>query len=314
MILSTLKRLRETLHIPRKFRILVMPEGSSSMKQFSFRLKHLTFGALGGSVFIMMVVYLTAYFLGTYVAERKISGVMQEQYALKNQVSSLGDKLTSLKDKLADLSHSDNLLRQGLGLPNLSNDTREAGVGGVAPVDHKGTDADSLADEVAELEREISLQKQSFSEIQTGLKHQNDVVAHTPSIRPIHDGFIGSGFGRRHDPFTGQLKEHEGLDFNAPMGTPIFATAPGIVRIAKFLTQYGNVIVIDHLYGYQTVYGHCSGFAVRVGETVKRGDIIGYVGMTGRATGPHVHYEVRMHTRPVDPMDFLFDTYAEQKH
>ncbi len=283
------------------------------MKQFTLRFKHLTFGAVGGSIFFVMVIALTAYLVGTFVAEKRISTVMAEQHVLKSQVITLGQRLSLMKDKIADLSRSDNLLRQGLGLPTVTNDARQGGVGGVVAPEAKGTDADSLAQEVAELEREIAVQKESFGEIQTGLARQQAVVDHTPSIRPIMGGYIGSSFGMRRDPFTGQVKSHEGLDINASIGTPIMATAPGIVKVAKYLTQYGNIIVVDHLYGYQTVYAHCSSLSVRVGDSVKRGEIIGYVGMTGRASGPHVHYEVRMHTRPVDPMDFLFDTFAEAK-
>ncbi|MDK9701266.1 MAG: peptidoglycan DD-metalloendopeptidase family protein [bacterium] len=301
--------------IPKRFRIMVMPEGSAHMKQFTFRMKHLALGAIGGSIFFALVIALSAYLLGTWVAERRIASVMQEQHQLQSQVVTLSQRLSNLKQKLTDLAHTDNLLRQGLGLPIVNEEARSAGVGGVVSSEKNGNDpnADALAEDIAELEREIALQKESFTEIQVGIQHQAEIVTHTPSIRPISGGYIGSGYGYRNDPFTGKRKEHEGLDINAPIGTPIYATAPGVVKVARYLTAYGNVLVIDHIYGYQTVYAHMNNFAARVGDKVKRGDIIGYVGRTGRASGPHVHYEVRLHTRPIDPMDFLFDTFAEAK-
>lgn len=126
----------------------------------------------------------------------------------------------------------------------------------------------------------------------------------TPSIWPIH-GWLSAGFGMRPDPFSGQADFHPGLDISAEKGTPIHATAAGTVKLAAPSGDYGNLVVVDHGFGLVTRYGHMSKFAVWQGQQVKRGDIIGYVGATGRATGPHLHYEVLVGGKLMNPLQLL---------
>ena len=126
----------------------------------------------------------------------------------------------------------------------------------------------------------------------------------TPTIWPLV-GRIGSHFGGRLDPFTGDADTHLGIDISAPRGAPIKATADGIVHFARRASEYGNLIVLEHPNGFTTRYGHLSAFKVTEDQTVRKGDVIGYVGMTGRATAPHLHYEVRLNDRPVNPRPYL---------
>ena len=126
----------------------------------------------------------------------------------------------------------------------------------------------------------------------------------TPSIWPVH-GWLSAGYGMRADPFNGGRDFHPGLDISADKGTPIFATAAGKVELAAPSGDYGNLVVVDHGYGLVTRYGHLSKFAVWQGRDVKRGDIIGYVGSTGRATGPHLHYEVLANGKLMNPLQLL---------
>jgi len=126
----------------------------------------------------------------------------------------------------------------------------------------------------------------------------------TPTIWPLV-GRIGSHFGGRLDPFTGDADTHLGIDISAPRGAPIKATADGIVHFARRASEYGNLVVLEHPNGFTTRYGHLSAFKVTEDQTVRKGDIIGYVGMTGRATAPHLHYEVRLNDRPVNPRPYL---------
>jgi murein DD-endopeptidase MepM/ murein hydrolase activator NlpD len=126
----------------------------------------------------------------------------------------------------------------------------------------------------------------------------------TPSIWPIH-GWLSAGYGMRRDPFTGGRDFHPGLDISADKGTPIFATAAGRVELAARTGDYGNLVVVDHGYGLVTRYGHLSKFAVWPGRKVKRGDVLGYVGSTGRATGPHLHYEVLSDGKLINPLQLL---------
>jgi len=147
-------------------------------------------------------------------------------------------------------------------------------------------------------------QSASFQEINSYLNKQRSILAATPSIWPIK-GWITSGFGKRASPLTGEPGRHYGVDIANEVGSPIRATADGLVVYAGWETGYGRVVVIEHGYGFSTRYGHCSVIDVKVGDTVKRGQVISYVGSTGRSTGSHLHYEVRIHGVPVDPEKYL---------
>lgn len=125
-----------------------------------------------------------------------------------------------------------------------------------------------------------------------------------PSIWPV-EGKVTSSFGEREDPFNGEGAFHAGVDISAGFGEPIHATADGIVEFADRTSGYGREVIIDHGHGVKTVYGHMSGFAITAGDEVRRGQVIGYIGMSGRSTGPHVHYEVRIQNVPVNPHKYL---------
>jgi murein DD-endopeptidase MepM/ murein hydrolase activator NlpD len=126
----------------------------------------------------------------------------------------------------------------------------------------------------------------------------------TPTIWPAL-GWLSDGFGRRTDPFTGEMATHLGLDISGDKGQPIFATADGVVRWASWNGDFGNLVVLSHEFGLTTRYAHLSKVGVKAGQTVKRGDIVGYMGSTGRSSGPHLHYEVWAHDRPVNPLRLL---------
>ncbi len=132
-------------------------------------------------------------------------------------------------------------------------------------------------------------------------------MADAPSLWPVV-GPITSSFGERQDPFNGEGAFHSGIDISTSFGQPVHATADGVVLTAGLASGYGREILIDHGHGIETLYGHLSGFAVSSGEEVKRGQIIGYVGTSGRSTGPHLHYEVRIRNTPVNPHKYLRET------
>ena len=136
------------------------------------------------------------------------------------------------------------------------------------------------------------------------------VLADAPSLWPV-DGRVGSGFGERQDPINGEGAFHSGIDIDAPWGTPVRAAGDGVVIATDQGAGYGREITIDHGHDLTTIYGHLSSIAIVPGEHVTRGQIIGYVGQTGRATGPHLHYEVRVHNVPVNPHKYLRDTYQQ---
>jgi murein DD-endopeptidase MepM/ murein hydrolase activator NlpD len=140
--------------------------------------------------------------------------------------------------------------------------------------------------------------------VRSDVDRWNALAAATPSIWPAH-GWLSSATGVRTDPFTGGTDFHPGLDISADRGAPVYATADGKVTLAERSGAYGNLVVIDHRYGIESRYGHLSAFRVQPGQELKRGDLIGLVGSTGRATGPHLHYEVRVNGQILNPLRFL---------
>jgi murein DD-endopeptidase MepM/ murein hydrolase activator NlpD len=141
--------------------------------------------------------------------------------------------------------------------------------------------------------------------VRKGVENRQALAAATPSVWPLVSGWLTSSFGSRADPISGEPEVHAGLDISADRGTPVHATADGVVQSAGYNGGYGNSILIDHGFGISTRYGHLSGYAISVGQTVKKNQVIGYVGSTGHANGPHLHYEILMNGEPVNPLRLL---------
>jgi murein DD-endopeptidase MepM/ murein hydrolase activator NlpD len=157
----------------------------------------------------------------------------------------------------------------------------------------------------------MAAQQKSFDELEGLVKNKEELLAHTPAIQPVANkdlNRIASGFGSRIDPVYKTVKFHYGLDFSAPQGTPIYATADGTATTAGNAGNgYGNYVVLNHGYGYETLYGHMVRVKVSSGQAVKRGEIIGWVGSTGKSTGPHCHYEVHKNGEKIDPIYFFYN-------
>lgn len=163
----------------------------------------------------------------------------------------------------------------------------------------------------------MAYQEKSFNQITHFIKNKEDLLASTPAIQPVSNEDlkrVASGFGYRIDPVYKTVKYHAGLDFSAPQGTPVYATANGVVQVAGNLGNgYGNHVVIHHGYGYETLYGHMFRVKTRPGARVKRGEIIGWVGSTGKSTAPHCHYEVHKNGRPIDPVYFFYNDLSPEQ-
>ena len=164
---------------------------------------------------------------------------------------------------------------------------------------------------IDQLERRIKLLVESKEDIDSKIKKDKHKLKHTPSIRPIRGGRVTDFFGMRLDPFIEKIKMHHGLDIAAQVGTPVYASAAGVVRLVKNIYRrnkgYGKEVVIDHGNGLKTRYAHLSKINIRKGQKVNRWDVIAYVGRTGRATGPHLHYEVIVEGKQVDPLQYILE-------
>jgi murein DD-endopeptidase MepM/ murein hydrolase activator NlpD len=143
-----------------------------------------------------------------------------------------------------------------------------------------------------------------LSNVRRDVEKREELAAATPSIWPAH-GWLTDSFGGRKDPFTGEHGFHQGIDISADKGNPVYATADATVDSASYTGDYGNLVVLRHAFGLLTRYGHLSKFVVRAGQAVKRGDVIGYVGATGRATGSHLHYEILANGKLINPLQLL---------
>jgi murein DD-endopeptidase MepM/ murein hydrolase activator NlpD len=176
----------------------------------------------------------------------------------------------------------------------------------------------SLVTQLNHLTLLAAYQQKSFKDVEAMVKNKEKLLAAIPAIQPVSDKDltrVASGYGTRIDPVYKVPKFHAGLDFTSPIGTPIYATADGIVTDAGFNAGgYGNRVVINHGFGYETLYGHMYRVKVRIRQKIKRGEVIGYVGSTGKSTGPHCHYEVHKNGTPVDPVYYFYNDLTPEQY
>jgi len=176
----------------------------------------------------------------------------------------------------------------------------------------------SITTQLNTLALQAAYQEKSYNDINGMLKNKEKLLAAIPAIQPISNKnltHLASGFGYRVDPVYKVTKFHAGLDFAAAVGTPIYATADGVVKEADYNAGgYGNNVVINHGFGYETLYGHMYRIKTKVGRKVKRGEVIGYVGSTGKSTGPHCHYEVHKNGQPVDPVYYFYNDLTPEQY
>ena len=298
--------------VDNRFKILYMPEDSSGYKQFCFTRTRLY------ALIVSITVFTLALVIGAGVLVAKLTESF-EQRSLRHENSLLMKEITELrygvdelKTSMETLEDTDNMLRIMIDLPLINEDVREVGIGGSVPYEFSNPNnpARDVMLDLDKLEREVKLQRESFEQIQQKILDNQDLIEHTPSIWPVDGGRLTSYFGKRHDPFTRRFVPHYGIDISAKRGTHVYATASGLVKVAKRKYTFGKVVIIDHGYGFETVYGHMHSFAVTAGQKIQRGDLIGTVGNTGRSTGPHLHYEVRINNQAVNPLDFMFEGYS----
>lgn len=175
----------------------------------------------------------------------------------------------------------------------------------------------SIVSTLNNISSRIHSQEKSYTDIVGFIKNKELLLASTPAIQPVSNKElkrVASGYGYRIDPVYKTVRFHAGLDFTAPQGTPIYATANGTIKTAGNLGNgYGNHVIINHGYGYETLYGHMVRVKSRAGEKIKRGEIIGWVGSTGKSTGPHCHYEVHKNGRPIDPVYFFYNDLTPEQ-
>lgn len=244
-----------------------------------------------------------------------------ENSRLVAQYNVLSKRLDQALGVMKDIQQrDDNLYRVVLQADPVADAIRKAGYGGTNRYEELMDMANSdlvvnTTQKMDMLDRQLYIQSQSFDEVVALCKEHDDMLKCIPAIQPVSNKDLkktASGYGLRIDPIYKTTKFHDGMDFSANIGTPIYATGNGTVTKAGWQSGYGKVVIINHGYGYETLYAHMNDVGVRVGQKVIRGEVIGEVGNTGKSTGPHLHYEVHVKGRVVNPVNYYFmDLNAE---
>lgn len=274
---------------------------------------------LGFLALTTVMACIILFFYVSYFESPKELMLKNEVNELKYYYSQLSGDVETMHKTLEGVEYrDDNIYRVVLGAEPIDKSVRDAGVGGTdryADIRNKNLIHEDMIVEVFEkadkLKRKLYIESKSQDEVVGMAEKKEKLYAAIPAIQPISNKqlvALASGFGFRVHPIYKVKKMHTGIDFAAPIGTPIYATADGkIEEVSVKFSGYGKMVVIDHGFGYKTRYAHMHDFAVRTGQNIKRGELIGYVGDTGISTAPHLHYEVMMNGVLINPVHYFFN-------
>jgi len=279
------------------------------------------FGFIAAAIVTAAIISFFAFrFVGS--PNEKLMAIDNER--LQDKYHELDDRVKAAQDQVAELVKRDNEVYRAIFEANPIPDSARARALAqqeeIARVENMRSRelVNSIVGSLNSLAHYVAAQKGSYHELGDLVKNKEQLLACTPAIQPVSNkdlNRIASGFGYRIDPIYKSVKLHAGLDFAAPKGTPIYATANGRVIVAGNTGDgYGNHVVINHGYGYETLYGHMVRVKARVGEQVKRGEVIGWVGSTGKSTGPHCHYEVHKNGQKIDPVYFFYNDLSPEQY
>jgi murein DD-endopeptidase MepM/ murein hydrolase activator NlpD len=296
------------------YTVIVVSDHSQAVRKFRLPRLWLKRGlVIGGAAALLALLTLGHYFslLGAS-GENKV--LKEENAQLRSQILLVQEKVAHISATLDRVERFDAKLRTAV--TQLQDPERNLAIGPIGPTDDPASipgpapagqaSLSALPGRLGSLETEASRQERSLRELQEYFDDQKSLLASTPSIWPTH-GWVTSDFGLRLDPYNGERKMHLGLDIATPHGQIVQAPSDGTVVFAGTEGGYGKVLVVDHGYGVKTRYGHLSELFVKEGEVVKRGAKLAAVGNTGRSTGPHLHYEVRVYGIPENPRKFFLE-------
>ena len=279
------------------------------------------FGFIAGSLVFASIIVAIAFH---YIESPKEILLRQENDGLRNDYSILQKRTDDLQKQMQELENRDNKVYRAIfestpipdsaRLKEMEKSKEIELVQGMSESEL----VKSLTGQLNTLSLQVAYQNKSYNEIDDMIKDKQKLLAAIPAIQPVSNKdlrHIASGFGYRVDPVYKITKFHAGLDFAATQGTPIYATADGVVKEASYdAGGYGNHVVLNHGFSYETLYGHMVRIKVHVGQQIKRGEVIGWVGSTGKSTGPHCHYEVHKGGQPVDPVYFFYNYLTPEQY
>lgn len=279
------------------------------------------FGFLSTSLVFSVVLMLILYH---YLDSPKEKQLKREIAEMRTQYELNQKKLAQMDEVLAGLQNrDDNIYRVIFEAEPIPATVRQAGTGGANQYkdleEYDNSDIMvSTAKMLDKVSKQLYIQSKSYDEINRLIKHKEEMLASIPAIMPISNKDltrVASGYGYRIHPIYKTRKMHWGMDFTAPIGTPIYATGDGVVEMSGFDKQgFGNHVIINHGFGYQTEYGHMYQIVVHNGQKIKRGEQIGTVGNTGLSTGPHVHYEVHKNGNRINPINFFYNDLSPEDY
>ena len=271
------------------------------------------------SGFLLLIIYLNI----PYILSPKEKALKRELVNMELQFELLNKKMGQAQKVLSELEERDNAIYRVYFEANpISEEQRKAGFGGINRYKNlEGFDNSNLiintSKKIDILTKQIVIQSKSLDEIAILAEEKEKLLKAIPTIQPVKNQDLtrmASGYGYRSDPFTKARKFHKGMDFTAPRGTPVYATGNGIVKRADRLSSgYGRHIRIDHGFGYVSLYAHLYKYAVKKGQKVKRGDLIGFVGSTGRSQAPHLHYEIIKDKKKLNPINFYYGDLSSEE-
>jgi len=258
-----------------------------------------------------------------YLASPKEREQKRELSQLKLQYNLLNKRVIEMQEVMEDVQYrDDNIYRVIFEAEPIPSNFRKSGRGGVNRYRNlEGYDNSKLVIETTkrldQLEKRIYVQSKSFDDVYNMAMQKELMLASIPAVQPVANKDLkrmASGYGKRIHPVYKTEMMHWGMDFSATIGTEIYATGNGVVKIVKYQKGYGKHVVINHGYGYETYYAHMSKFNVRVGQKIKRGEVIGYIGNTGTSTAPHLHYEVHKNGKKLNPVNYYFNDLSPEEY
>jgi len=278
-------------------------------------------GWLATTIVFGALIMLISYNFFDSPKEKRLKRALEES---GYQFELLKQRTDQVEMVLQDIQERDNTIyRVIFEAEPIPGTIREAGYGGVDRYNSLRNlyNSDVVVDmtkRVDRLGKQLYIQSKSYDELWDLVKNKTNMLASIPAIQPVANKdlkHMASGYGMRMHPIYKTVKMHEGMDFTAPVGTEIYATGNGTIsKIEMNGRGYGHNVMINHGYAYETLYGHCSRIVVRQGQKVKRGDLIAYVGNSGSSTGPHLHYEVRKHGNPINPVNFYYNDLTPEEY
>jgi len=288
-----------------KHTIIFVPHARARFRQF--RVSSRLLWGVASFVFLSVAVgaTFTTLWIRSIRQNREYSAIVAENLDLRVRARDLNGKLEGLEKQLAEFEEKTRRLSIAAGLSAVS-DSGTGGVGGLAAIPLDATASVELG--MSEATRRSGLLSSRLDLVERKLTLQADRLALTPTLAPAA-GLLTAGFGLRNDPFTGEREFHTGIDISTPAGNRVYAPAAGTIVRVGWDKGYGRIVLISHGYGITTLFGHLSTARVSEGQRVKRGDLIALVGSTGRSTGPHLHYEVHVDGKPVNPLEYVLNAF-----